>query len=771
MQTEQTRSELLKKIARLETKEKLYRQLFDSAMVGIYRTRLSDGKFLAANRTLANMMGYQSVEKFVSEFVTSENYVDPQRRQTLMAILEKHGRVDGFETEMRCADGSAIQIALSATSYPDKGYLEGVIIDVTARKRAEGALKKSERRYRTISEITSDFAYVFRVESDGKLNVEWTAGALERVTGFSRKDLQNQGGWESIIHPEDVQITCGQLKTLLANRKAVVEYRIINKDNQVRWMRDNARPVWNETEQRVDGIEGAVRDITDRKQAQEALKSSHVRFLTVLDSIDATIYVADMQTYEILFMNKHMIDSFGQDLTGKVCWQVFRNETGPCEHCSNDLLIDETGHPSGVYVWQGKNPITGKWYSNYDRAIEWTDGRLVRLQIATDITELKRMEDELQQAHKMEAIGTLAGGIAHNFNNLLMGILGRASLMSLEVDGSDPLNEHIQAIHDYTKSAVDMTNQLLGFVRGGKYEVKPIELNQLVTESATMFGRTRKEIRIHIKAAPDPIVIEADRSQVEQVLLNLFVNAWQAMPTGGELYLQISAVRMNAKLCRAHKLSKGQYAKISVTDTGIGMNRETRQRIFDPFFTTKNKGAGTGLGLASAYGIIKNHGGIILVDSQINVGTTFNIFVPISDKQLAPTHEVPQKLIPGSETILLIDDEQMILDVSKAMLTKLGYSVFNADSGSRALEIIHEHGSTIDLIILDMIMPEIDGGHTYDKIREIRPQIPVLLSSGYALDGQAAEIMDRGCNGFIQKPFTVQNLSQKIQEVLSNARS
>ena len=635
MSREQTRSELLKEIAKLEGKEKLYRQLFDSAMVGIYRTRLSDGKFLAANRTLANMMGYRSVEKFVAEFITSENYVDSTRRQELMAMLEKHGKVDGFETEMCGADGSTIQIALSATAYPEKGYSEGIIID-----------------------------------------------------------------------------------------------------------------------------------ITDRKRAQDALQSSHVRFLTVLDSIDATIYVADMQTYEILFMNKHMIDSFGQDLTGRICWEVFRNETGPCDHCSNVRLIDDMGQPTDVYIWQGKNPITGKWYSNYDRAIEWTDGRLVRLQIATDITELKRMEEELKQAHKMEAIGTLAGGIAHNFNNLLMGILGRASLMSLEVDGSQPLNEHLQAIHDYTKSAVDMTNQLLGFVRGGKYEVKPIELNQLVTDSANMFGSTRKEIRIHIKAAPDLIVIEADRSQIEQVLLNLFVNAWQAMPTGGELYLEISAVKMNAKLCRAHRLAMGQYAKISVTDTGIGMNRETRQRIFDPFFTTKDEGAGTGLGLASAYGIIKNHGGIILVDSQINVGTTFNVYIPISDKQLAPTHTVPQEVIPGSETILLIDDEQMILDVSKAMLTKLGYSVINAESGSRALEIIHDHGDAINLIILDMIMPGMDGGETFDEIRKILPDIPVLLSSGYTLNGQATKIMDRGCSGFIQKPFTIQNLSSKIQEVL-----
>jgi len=768
MQAQPSRSELLRRIARLETKEKLYRHLFETAMVGIYRTRLSDGKFLAANRTLSRMMGYPSVAKFISEFVTSENYVDPARREELMSILEKHGKVDGFETEMRRADGATIQIALSACAYPDRGYSEGVIIDITDRKIAEAALKQSERRYRTISEITSDFAYAFKIEPDGKLVVEWTAGALERVTGFTRDDIRVKGGWQSLVHPADMKIIQGQLNKLLANHKTVVEYRIVNKNNQVRWMRDYARPVWNDSDQRVQGIEGAIRDVTDRTEAQEALKSSHIRFLTVLDSIDATIYVADMQTYEILFMNKYMIDTFGKDLTGGICWHVFRNETGPCPHCSNARLINANGRPTGVYVWQGENPVTGKWYSNYDRAIEWEDGRLVRIQIATDITELKRMEDELKQAHKMEAIGTLAGGIAHNFNNLLMGILGRASLMSVELDSAHPLNEHIQAIHEHTKSAVDMTKQLLGFVRGGKYEVKPIVLNALVTESADMFGRTRKEVRIHIKDAPDRIVIEADRSQIEQVLLNLYVNAWQAMPAGGEIYLEISTVQLNEQVCSVHELEPGRYAKISVADTGIGMNKATRQRIFDPFFTTKDKGQGTGLGLASAYGIIKNHGGIISVDSQIDAGTTFNIYIPISAKQLEPTQAAHQTVIKGNETILLVDDEQMILDVSKAMLTKLGYTIMTAESGLRALEIIQEAQAAIDLIVLDMIMPGMDGGTTFDEIRKLLPKTPVLLSSGYALDGQATKIMERGCNGFIQKPFTIQNLSQKIQEVIAD---
>jgi PAS domain S-box-containing protein len=771
MVQESTYDKLIKKIETLEEKEQLYRQLFNTAMVGIYRTRLADGKFLAANKTLANMMGYRSVDTFISEFVTSKHYVDPNRRQELMAQLEQHNQVDGFETEMVRVDGSTIQIALSATAYPEKGYSEGVIIDITDRKRAESALRNSERRYRTISEITSDYAYAFRVEPDGKLVNEWTTGALQRVTGYSRNEFIALGGWDFLIHPDDVAITQNQLKVLLSNRKQVVEYRIVTKEDQVRWMRDDARPVWSNSEARVIRIEGAVRDITDSKQAQEALKSAHIRFLTVLESIDATIYVADMETHEILFMNKHMIDSFGRDMTGEICWQVFRCESEACPHCTNERLVDKYGKPTGVYVWQGENPVTGKWYSNYDRAIEWTDGRLVRIQIATDITELKRMEEELRQAHKMEAIGTLAGGIAHNFNNLLMGILGRASLMSVDLDPSHPFGEHINAIHEYTRSAVNLTKQLLGFVRGGKYEVKPMDLNELVLESTDMFGRTRKEIRIHTKTGKQKIVVEADRSQIEQVLLNLYVNAWQAMPDGGELYLATSIVRLDEQACKAYQLTAGQYARISVTDTGTGMNEETRQRIFDPFFSTKDKGKGTGLGLASAYGIIKNHGGIIIANSKLDYGTTFNIYLPASEIEMVKQAPIQEEITGGSESILLIDDEKMIRDVSKAMLEKLGYTVTVAGSGMEAIEIIEKSGSSFDLIILDMIMPGMDGGVTFDKIREVQPAIPIILSSGYTIDGQAAEIMDRGCNGFIQKPFTMSNLSQKIMQTLDKTQA
>ena len=242
------------------------------------------------------------------------------------------------------------------------------------------------------------------------------------------------------------------------------------------------------------------------------------------------------------------------------------------------------------------------------------------------------LEDQLRQAQKMKAIGTLAGGIAHDFNNLLMAIQGRASLVLIDLEPFHPLREHLEAIEESVRSAAHLTRQLLGFTRGGKYEVKPVDINELVTTSSTMFGRTCKEIQIYTRAQWAPMVVDADRRQIEQVLLNMFVNAWQAMPDGGKLYLETSIAHLDEAACSPHQVEPGRYVKIAVTDTGIGMDESTRQQIFDPFFTTKEKGHGIGLGLSSAYGIIKNHGGIITVSSEVGQGTTFNILLPVSEK-------------------------------------------------------------------------------------------------------------------------------------------
>jgi two-component system cell cycle sensor histidine kinase/response regulator CckA len=386
--------------------------------------------------------------------------------------------------------------------------------------------------------------------------------------------------------------------------------------------------------------------------------------------------------------------------------------------------------------------------------------------VIRDISERQRLHAQLQNAERMESLGTLAGGIAHDFNNLLMGIQGRSSLIAMDLEDTHPVLEHLHAIDNYIRSATHLTKQLLGLARGGKYEVKPTDINELVLKSANMFGRTKKEITIETRFHDENIIVDADRRQIEQVLLNLYVNAWQAMPEGGTMRLETTSVLLGEKDCKPYQVESGRYAHVSVTDTGIGMDQKTLQHIYDPFFTTKEKSRGTGLGLASAYGIIKNHAGIIHASSKPGYGTTFNIYLPISERSVVRERSSEGKINSGSETILLVDDEDMIIEVGQALLKKLGHQVITAKSGEEALEVVHRMGFGVDLVILDMIMPGMDGGRTFDRIREICPEIPIMLASGYAINGQAEEIMSRGCNGFIQKPFSVSELSQKLRHIL-----
>jgi two-component system cell cycle sensor histidine kinase/response regulator CckA len=375
------------------------------------------------------------------------------------------------------------------------------------------------------------------------------------------------------------------------------------------------------------------------------------------------------------------------------------------------------------------------------------------------------LENQLLQAQKMEAVGTLAGGIAHDFNNLLMGIQGLSSLMLLDTESATHHYEKLKNIEQYVLRGTDLTKQLLGFARGGKYEVKPTDLNELLMKSAQMFGRTKKEISIFTKLDPELWTVEVDQGQIDQVLLNIYVNAWQAMPGGGSLYLETKNTILDES--EPQSLKTGKYVQVSIADTGVGMDDRTRERIFEPFFTTKEMGRGTGLGLASAYGIIKSHGGSITVQSVKGQGTTFIIHLPASARRPEREKTPVNMLRRGHETILLVDDEEMVLYVTVEMLKRLGYKILTARGGQEALEIFQSHKEeAIDLVILDIIMPGMSGGETYNLLKSILPDIKVLLSSGYSISGEATEILNRGCQGFIQKPFDVLQLSYKIRDIL-----
>jgi PAS domain S-box-containing protein len=402
--------------------------------------------------------------------------------------------------------------------------------------------------------------------------------------------------------------------------------------------------------------------------------------------------------------------------------------------------------------------------SRYD---DYNGDPLGLLLIIRDISENKRLETQLLQAQKMEAIGTLAGGIAHDFNNLLAVIKGNLSLMRLDFDTDHPVMARIQNIDQQVDSGAKLTGQLLGYARKGKYEVKPIDIVGVVNESSQAFGRTRKEVTLEKDLPEEELIIEADRTQLEQVLFNLFVNAADAMPHGGKLILKTTRKFSQDIIEDNFRPKPGTYILIEVSDTGIGMSSDIQKRMFDPLFTTKRMGKGTGLGLASVYGIVQSYKGYITVASEEGKGTRVRVYLPASDKASSPAKETNGSIERGMGTIMLVDDETSLLEVGSEMITALGYRVLPAANGQDAIDTYAKRKKDIDLVIVDMIMPGMTGGEVFTRLKKIDPHIRAILSSGYSLDDQGKKIMDSGFRGFLQKPFGMKDLSAKIKEVIA----
>ena len=517
--------------------------------------------------------------------------------------------------------------------------------------------------------------------------------------------------------------------------------------------------------------------VNKRKAADDALRESQEKYRTILESIEEGCFETDIDG-NLTFFSNPFLKTLGysrDELRGRnTSWYTSPDTAEKMNRITERLK--ETGKPENVADYD----VIRKDGSNVSLELSVSllkdqDGLPMGYRgILRDVSERKKTEEEkhkletqLQQAQKMESIGTLAGGIAHDFNNILMGIQGNASLMLLKIDSEHPNHEKIKNIEKYVQNGTALTKQLLGFARRGKYLLKATDLNEIIDKSSSLFARTKKEIRIHTDLYEDLWTAEVDRGQIDQVLLNLYVNAWQAMSNGGDLYLQTENVILDRSYVKPYKVEPGRYAKISVSDTGVGIDKETQERIFEPFFTTKEMGRGTGLGLASVYGIIKSHGGYINVYSEKERGTVFTIYLPASAKEVLIDEEgSPAMLIKGTGTILLIDDEKMILDVGLELLEGLGYTVLSAMSGQEAIDVFQKDQDNIDLVIMDMIMPGMGGGETFDRLKEINPEVKVLLSSGYSINGQATKIIRRGCDGFIQKPFNMNQLAEKIQKIL-----
>ncbi len=531
---------------------------------------------------------------------------------------------------------------------------------------------------------------------------------------------------------------------------------------------DTVRTPLRDDQGKITGVAGICRDVTEKDRLRKIAHDEEQKYRFVLEASPDPIIVYNMQG-KFGYINPAFVETFGWTLE-------------ECQDRKIDFVPEENLPETFEMInkiKEGKNfdsiesqrltkngdkitvSISGAVYHNPDGELH---GSIITLR---NTTHQKKIELQLQQAQKMEAIGALAGGIAHDFNNLLTAIQGHISIIQLKTELEPLLEKKFSRIEKIIARGANLTKQLLGFARGGKYQIEALNLNQVINDSLELFARTHKDLIINTKLADKLYRIEGDQGQIDQVLLNIYVNAWQAIQNHRKQpILTIETTNFEIGSQSHLQLKPGSYVKISISDNGCGMDDETQKRIFEPFFSTKQRGTGTGLGLSSVYGIIKNHGGIVTVYSELNLGTTFNIFLPAVSKTANKMEKGALKIVGGQGLILLVDDETIVREVNDEIISALGYQVLKASNGKQALEIYQERGDEIDLVILDMIMPEMNGAEVFAKLREINPKIKVLLASGYSVEGQASKIMAQGCNGFIQKPFTLELLSTKIDEIL-----
>ena len=645
-------------------------------------------------------------------------------------------------------------------------------IDITQYKQIEMAFKETERRLHLVLQGANISWWDWNMKSDRFImDKRW----LE-MAGYQPDEFEPHiRSLRKLVHPDDMSKVIWSVGDFPKWRtdSYVTEYRLKAKSGEWRWIMVTGNVVEideNGSPLRATGIHT---DISERKKTEQALRESEERLKAQYQGNPTPIFTWQYRDGEIFLIDynkaaEKITNGNLKTLLGKSASVVYQD--------SQEILADfkKCFDIKGVIIKERPSPdFIPEKHVVLSYAFAPPDLVMVHAEDVTEQVkaeeEKKKLEAQFWQAQKMESLGTLAGGVAHDFNNLLQTIQGNVSLMSFDIQENHPHYKSLSDIEAAVQSGAQLTRQLLGFARGGVSHAKQLHIDEPINKTCDMFGRTKKEIQIHKKYGEDVWPVEVDPGQIEQVLLNIYINAWQAMPNGGHIHIKTENVTIHESYSKFYRVVAGRYVKISITDTGFGIDKETQQRIFEPFFTTKEMGRGTGLGLASAYGIIKNHGGVINVYSEVGQGTTFNIYIPAAQKGDSKGDDLHENILRGSETILLVDDEETVINVGQKLLDKLGYKAWIVRNGREAIDFIQNcshSGQDIDLVILDMIMPDMGGSEVYDKIKEIKPDLKVLLSSGYSINGQATEILKRGCEGFIQKPFNMEEFSKKIREIL-----
>lgn len=665
-------------------------------------------------------------------------------------------------------DGRMVPLSLNAAPLrDDAGRIVGVVVtmtDLSLRRQAEDAVRRSEERYRRLFE--KNLAGVCRYTLDGRF-LEGNP-AYARMFGYGSPDeMRHVPGAALHADPHERSLKLKQLLEtgLLTN----IESRRRRKDGTEFWVLENVALV---DEGGVQSIEATLADINERKRAEQLITREHALLCTLLKSIPDAIFFKDRDGM-YLGCNPAFEERVGLregEIIGRTAAGIF-----PAAQAREIQEEDARVFATGTLLRLEKH-LEYRGGARLEEVLlhpmlDETGAIVGLLGVGRDITERRQIEEQLRQSGKMEGIGRLAGGVAHDFNNLLTIILGNISLLRSILRDADDAADLLADCEKAAQRASELTNQLLGFARRKPLTMQPLDLTRRVAETAQLLRRIiNPNIRISIQPQPDLWLIDGDSSHIGQILMNLCLNARDALEsTGGRITVETANVAIDDSQRRENVNARsGEFVRLSVADNGTGIIPDIRARIFEPFFTTKPLGKGTGLGLAVVFGIVQQHNGWIDCHSEPGAGTRFDIYFPRSrELARAPTGTPDPPVISrrGSETILLVDDEEMIRELGRAILERQGYRVLQADDGISALDAFQRHAGEIDLVILDLTMPNLSGRETFRRLRELDPNVGVLLSSGYSTDEFEPGELD-GILGFVPKPYRIEELTAAVRTAL-----
>ncbi len=751
-----------------------FRNIVQSTPLGMHLYRLNeDGELIleggnpAADRILgldhAALAGRRVEDAFPN--LAGTGLPDRYREVALGGTVLEHDHL--------AVEGGEIRGAYDVLAFrTSPGEMALIFQDVTERRRNEERLKRSEERLRLATRSGKIGIWGYEKDSD---TLEWDDLTYE-IYGLARKGAEaGLERWRKVVHPDDLERVEGEFRASFppGGQSLDTAFRIIRaSDGKVRHVRGMAGIIRGEGGTPLRAI-GTNWDITESKEAEAALRRSEEKFRGLIEQSNDAIYILYQNRFDLV--NRQFCS-----LTG-----ITPEEAAAPAFSFWDLVADES--KPLIKERQDRRSRGEEVPDLYEFGIRARDGRIIRVAASVteikyregkavlgflrDITEQRSLETQLALAQKMESIGRLSGGVAHDLNNLLTPIIGYGEILRDDIPEGDPRRESAEEIVQAGFRSRDLVRQLLAFSRQQTLEFKQTDLDDLIGNFQRLLRRAiREDIQIRITPGRDVPPIRGDRGQLEQVMMNLAVNAQDAMPEGGTIHMETGRAELDEAHARSRPgVTPGNYAVLSITDTGEGMDRATRERVFEPFFTTKEKGRGTGLGLATVYGIVKQHGGNIWVYSEPGQGTTFRCYFPAAgaeskEDHLEADHQAPPS--GGTESILVVEDEEVVRKLATGILRRQGYSVLEAEDAERAISILDTRSAPVDLLLTDVVLPGKNGKELYREVARRFPGTHVIYMSGYSDDVVTQRgILEEGIE-FIQKPFTVQTLSGKVREIL-----